>query len=301
MYKIESFLSARLFLVPEKIGVKIFFISNLSGRLSLYVMDKNGSVPIPLLPPEIAVQNPHLVGNIYKVFPDLGQILIMLDKDGNEDYKPMFIPIDGGYPQPAFTELYEDHRFFLSKAYPDENVAFFRAASHKEPLNTTLKVDFKSGEITRLYKSVYGAEFETVSSDWSKIILNEGYTVGDQALFIWEDGESKLLFGTPMDQREPGVEYPLNSIYNCQFVNNDKGLLFFTALFNDTGGLGYLDLESPNEIKPVPINGEKHAGLGEFVGLEHKIGDQYFANFNIDGEDWVYEGTFDVNGMKLNP
>jgi len=300
MYKIESFLSARLFLVPEKVGNKIFFVSNMSGRLSLYVMDKNGSVPIPLLPPEIAVQNPHLVGNLYKVFPDLSQILIMLDKDGDEDYKPMFIPVNGGYPQPAFTDLFEDHRFFLSRAFPNENVAFFRAASHEEPIYTTLKVDFKSGEITNLHKSVYGADFETISSDKSKIILNEGYTVGDQTLYLWEDGESKLLFGTPMDQREPGVEYPLNSIYNCQFVNDDKGLLFYTALFNDTGGLGYLDLESPGEIKPISVNGEIHSGSGEFVGLDHKKGHLFFANFNIDGADWVYEGSFDIIGMEFN-
>ena len=106
MYKIESFLSARLFLVPEKVGDKIYFVSNMSGHLSLYVMDKGGSVPEPLLPPEIALQNPHLVGRLYKVFPRLGKILLMLDQDGNEDYKPMFIPIDGGYPEPAFTELF---------------------------------------------------------------------------------------------------------------------------------------------------------------------------------------------------
>ena len=150
MYNIESFLSARLFLVPEKVGKKIFFVSNLSGHLSLYVMDSKGSVPVPLLPPDIAVQNPHLVGNLYKVFPDLGQILIMLDNHGDEDYKPMFIPMDGGYPQPAFSERFDDHRFFLSKAYPGENSAFFRAASHEEPMNTTLQVNFISGEILEL-------------------------------------------------------------------------------------------------------------------------------------------------------
>ena len=89
MYRIESFLSARLFLVPELIGERIYFVSNISGHLSLYVMDKGGSVPEPLLPPEIALQNPHLLeGRLFKVFPKLGKILVMIDQDGNEDYNP---------------------------------------------------------------------------------------------------------------------------------------------------------------------------------------------------------------------
>jgi len=54
--KIESLLSARLFLQPQLIDEKIYFISNLSGQLSLYAMDYGGSVPEPLLPPNIALQ-----------------------------------------------------------------------------------------------------------------------------------------------------------------------------------------------------------------------------------------------------
>ena len=56
MKRIESFLSARLFLVPQIVGDRIYFISNLNGRNSLYVMDRGGSVPEPLLPPDIAQQ-----------------------------------------------------------------------------------------------------------------------------------------------------------------------------------------------------------------------------------------------------
>ena len=52
MPRIESLLAARLFLAPQLVGDRIYFLSNLSGRLSLYVMDHGGSVPEPLLPPE---------------------------------------------------------------------------------------------------------------------------------------------------------------------------------------------------------------------------------------------------------
>ena len=57
-YSVELLLAARLFLSPQLVGNRLFFISDLSGRLSLYAMDCGGSVPEPLLPRDIALQNP---------------------------------------------------------------------------------------------------------------------------------------------------------------------------------------------------------------------------------------------------
>ncbi len=74
MNRIESLLSARLFLVPQLAQNRIFFLSNTSGWISLYAMDYGGSVPEPLLPPHIALQNPHLIGgHSFFVFPELEQ------------------------------------------------------------------------------------------------------------------------------------------------------------------------------------------------------------------------------------
>ena len=82
MFRIESLLSARLFIAPQLAGQRIFFISNLSGHLSLYAMDYGGSVPEPLLPPNIALQNPELIGgHSFYVFPNLGKILVMIDHE----------------------------------------------------------------------------------------------------------------------------------------------------------------------------------------------------------------------------
>jgi hypothetical protein len=60
-YGVESLLAARLFLSPQLVGNRLFFISDLSGRLNLYAMDHGGSVPEPLLPRDIALQNPLLM------------------------------------------------------------------------------------------------------------------------------------------------------------------------------------------------------------------------------------------------
>ena len=59
MYRIESLLSARLFLTPQLVGDRIYFLSNSSGHLSLYVMDKGGSVPEPLLPGQSPCKTPN--------------------------------------------------------------------------------------------------------------------------------------------------------------------------------------------------------------------------------------------------
>src|SRR5689334_18991385 len=99
--RIESLLAARLFLAPQLVGDHLYFISDLSGRLSLYRMAARaaGSVPEPLLPPHVALQNPHLIGGLsFYVFEKLGKILVMLDQDGDENYLPMYLPLAGGFP-----------------------------------------------------------------------------------------------------------------------------------------------------------------------------------------------------------
>src|SRR5689334_8689475 len=95
---IESLLAARLFLSPQLLGQRLFFLSNLGqgGHLSLYAMDVGGSVPEPLLPARIALQNPELMeGEVFALFPKLGKILLILDQDGDEQYQPMLIPLEG--------------------------------------------------------------------------------------------------------------------------------------------------------------------------------------------------------------
>ena len=98
--RIESLLSARLFVEPQLADDRITFVSNLSGHLSLYAMDASGGVPEPLLPPQMALQNPDLVGGeLFHVLPGLGLILVMIDADGDENYVPHVIPLEGGFPE----------------------------------------------------------------------------------------------------------------------------------------------------------------------------------------------------------
>ena len=303
MFKIESLLSARLFLYPELVEDRIYFISNLSGRMSLYAMDYGGSVPEPLLPPDIALQNPHLIGGeSFNVFPKLGKILVNLDRDGNEVYQPMLIPMQGGYPTPAFGDQFENYQVLFGNGDPDNNLVYLFAASLKEPVYITYQANLQTGKLVKLATSMYGYFPDTNTQNHNKVVLIEGYTSGDNTAHLWDAGDekTKLIFGKPLDERAEGEEVPLNSFQGSSFIRNNDGLIFNNTLLDDCGSLGFIDLQNPGEIQPVEMRGILHTGTGEFIGLKHLQENRYLASFNIDGCDWAYEGSLDEDKLVLN-
>jgi pimeloyl-ACP methyl ester carboxylesterase len=304
MTRIESLLSARQFLVPQKCGDKIYFISNLSGKLSLYAMDDRpgGSVPEPLLPPDIALQNPELMnGYAYKLFPKLGKILLMLDRDSDENYQPVIIPIGGGYPQPAFGDVFAGKRVYLMHTDVACGVVYFNADVHNSPLVEAFRADLKTGAVTKLAEDVHGCWVTAANASHTLVVMNKGYTSGDNVLELWRKrtGRREVLFGKPIEARAKGEVVPLNSIGATHFTEGDRGLLLTTSLFSDTYGLGYLNLKRPAEMKPVTITGARHSGMGELTGLDHLQGNTYSLHYNIDGCSWLYEGVFSESKLTM--
>ena len=304
MLRIESLLSARLFIAPQLAGGRLYFLSNLSGRLSLYTMEvrEGGSVPEPLLPPDIAVQNPHLMnGYAFYVFPALGKILLMLDRDGDENYQPMLVPMTGGYPEPAFGDRLAPYRVHCLKCDPHRSLVYLNAESRSESKHEAYQGNLQTGALEKIGESVWGCYVAGVNAEHNRVTLLDGYTSGDHVLYDWRRGagDRKLLYGVPLDARKEGQAVPLNAIGACFFTPNDRGLLFTTALFSDTYGLGYLDLGDAREAKPVTIAGEVHAGTGELVGLDDVEGNRYLVQYNIDGCSWLYEGEFDESTLTM--
>lgn len=302
-FRIESLLSARLFMSPQLVGDRIYFMSDLSGRLSLYAMGKGGSVPEPLLPPDIALQNPALMsGESFYVFPKLKKILVMIDRDGDENYQPCFIPIDGGIPEPLFGDQFKGQQVHCSRCDIDKNIAFFQVDPRTDPNHRTYRVDLQTQKLEDLGRSLYGNWVAGVNKDHSKFILIDGYTAGDHVLYLRERGdkERSLLFGKPIEVRDKDEVVPLNSIHSCCFT--DKGLFFVTSIFEDTYGLGYFKLDKPAEVQPVTIKGTAHKGMGELEYLQHLKDNRYLLVYNIDGCSWAYEGTFDEKKLlfKIN-
>ncbi len=301
-FKIESLLAARLFLSPQLAGDRIFFLSDLSGRMSLYAMDRGGSVPQPLLPPDVALQNPALMnGYSFYVFPDLDQIVVMIDRDGDENYQPFTLPLDGGIPEPLFGERFAGQQVNLVHGDREQNLAALLVDPRTSPLNESFLVDVETGELTSLGRSKYGNWFDGWNDDYSRITLVDGYTAGDHVVYLWEaeTGERRLLYGKPLDERAEGEVVPLNSMAGCHFVDEDRAVLCHTSLFDDRYGLGYFRLEAPDDVRPVEIVGTVHQGEGEFDYIEELENGRYLLKYNIDGVSWAYEGAFDAEALRF--
>ncbi|MCS7010908.1 MAG: prolyl oligopeptidase family serine peptidase [Anaerolineales bacterium] len=300
-YRVESFLSARLHLAPQLVGDRIFFVSNLSGKLSLYAMHYGGSVPEPLLPPDLALQNPHLVGGyLFYVFPLLDKILVMLDRDGDENYQPMLIPIDGGYPEPAFDNYFAGYRVHLLECEPEKNLAYFSAERRDRSLHETYRGDLRTGRLEKLDESEWGAYPSAPDSNHRRLFLVDGYTVGDSVLYLWENGSKTLLLGKPLEQRAEGEVVPLNGLQSINWTPSETNVLISSALFEDTYSPGLISLERPNHVEPVKVEGVQHRGVGELEGIRHLKGARYAVQFNIDGCSWLYEAVLNEEKRLLS-
>jgi pimeloyl-ACP methyl ester carboxylesterase len=300
-HRLEALLSGRLFLQPQLTSGRLYFISNLSGRLSLYVMDEAGGVPEPLLPPQLALQNPELVeGHSFHVVPELGRIVVMIDHDGDENYKPFLVPIDGGFPEPLASEVFDDHRSHLVTIDPDAGIAYFAAESREEPVIRALRCNLASAEVETLAESMYGAFPLAYSPDHSRVVLLDAYLLGDSLLYEPDGaGGRRILHGTPLEEREEGREYPLSGIRSAHVTASGGGVLVVTTVFEDAGSPGYLALDGATEIEPVQVEGVVHDGLGELEELEHLEDDCYAAIFNIDGCSWAYDARLDEPSRRL--
>ncbi len=292
-YRIESFLSSRLYFAPQLFDERIYFISNLSGRLSLYRMYYGASVPEPLLPPHLALQNPDLIGGYsFKVMPGLESIVVMLDKDGDEVYKPMVIPLEGGFPEPLFEDQFKNHRVHLSEFDQATNIAYFAAERRDKPVVEAYKADLRTRSLTYLTESEWGAAPHHPSADHSRLLVSEGYSQGDEVLWLMERGEKRLLLGKPITQRTDGEEVPPNGLGSCAWTPDGSNLLCVHALTEDTYSLGLIELANPGVIQPVITEGSIHKGAGELTALEALKGTHYLVTYNIDGCTFAYEGLY---------
>jgi dipeptidyl aminopeptidase/acylaminoacyl peptidase len=292
--RIESLLSARLFVEPQLADDRITFVSNLSGHLSLYAMDARGGVPEPLLPPQIALQNPELVGgHLFHVLSGRGEILVMIDSDGDENYVPYVVPVDGGFPEPLAEEVFAGGRSHLVDVDDDAEIAYFSVESREQATQTAVRVHLAAGAAESLWQSPYGALVAAWTPDHSRVVLLDGYTMGDVVLYEVVDGSRRMLYGTPFDERNPETEYALSGFRSAYGTASGAGVLLVTSVYDDTGSLAFLDLGRPGELEPVAVDGLAHDGVGELEGLEHLEDDRYSLTYNIDGCSWTYAGAFD--------
>ena len=303
MPQIESFLSARLFLVPQLVEDRIYFVSNLNGRNSLYVMNHGGSVPEPLLPPNIALQNPHLMDGIaFSVLPKLNQILIMIDQDGDENYQPMLIPIDGGYPEPFNDDLFANSSVLAGPPDPDTQQIIFIVQSRTESMFRSYLANLETGEVTQLSQSPYGMIPQGVNDSYDHFIFGEQFGVGDSVFYRQKLGEaeSTQFYGVPLAERTPDKPVPKPAINSMEFDEEETGFYFLSVLDDDQFSLGHMTFEQPETHRPIKVAGLVHEGQGELERLEKLANGRFLLHYNIDGCSWVYEATIDAAADQMN-
>lgn len=302
VFPLESLLSARRLLAPQLVADRVFFISDINGMFSLYAMEKGGSIPEPLLPQGLALQNPHLMsGMSYRVFPELDKILVMIDQNGDENYQPCFIPINGGIPEPIFGEKFKGQKLMLFSYDPHTPIIYFSIDDRKTPDQESMQVDLRTLKTQSLGKSIYGNYVLGFTADHQLQILADQYTANDEVLFIkkTDKKDRQLLHGVPLDQRTKGETYPLLGLSEVHFIDNNSRLIFKTTLHQDLGGIGYLDLDTPDQIHPVDIKGLKHQGIGQLGDFEHVSGNRYVLSYNVDGVTWVYEAELQSKPLQI--
>lgn len=302
-YRIESLLAAKLYVAPEAANGRVYFYSDLGGKLSLYSMPANGLAPgeqpTLLTPPDLALPNPHhLEGSVaLKPLPALGGVLIMLDHNGDENYQPSLVPFEGGAPIPIFGDHFAGQQVIC--AHVDEDT--LDALLIVDPRNAAIYNVFRVNLGTRVIRELWSTPYVGGIGGWNKQLTDmvhaDSYTMGDVVLYHYrEEAGSHVLLGTPINERVEGEPVILSGIGNIERTQ-DNAILVTTSLFEDTFSLGYLRLDGDGTILPVSITGTRHQGLGEMTGLK-RIEDSPFRNrfvvsYNIDGVSWLYEGTLD--------
>ncbi|MBA3468408.1 MAG: S9 family peptidase, partial [Herpetosiphonaceae bacterium] len=235
MAHIESLLAARLFMVPQRVGDRLYFLSDLSGRISLYAMDLGGSVPEPLLPPNIALQTPHHMGGYsFVVFPDLDKILVMIDSHGDESYQPMVIPLDGGFPEPAFGSQFSGMQVSCDRYDRKRGLVYLHVDARTQPLNIGYQASLATGALVELGRGVHGPFFGAANADHTQVLSADAYGIGDVVFYLQEVGstERRLMFGTPLEQRTPEMVMRPNGMGQSAFVDHDQCALCTTVLFD---------------------------------------------------------------------
>src|SRR5262249_61173639 len=92
-------------------------------------------------------------------------ILVMIDRDGDENYQPMFVPIEGGFPTPAFGGRLDGFRVHLSHVDHARGIVTMSAESRTESLNHGFVGHVASGDLEALGRGPYGFEISALSKN----------------------------------------------------------------------------------------------------------------------------------------
>ena len=218
----------------------------------------------------------------------------MLDHDGDENYEPFLIPIDGGFPSRSRPRRSRTHARTSSTSTSMRGSRTSRSSRATEPMVYARRCDFATGAVETLGQSPYGAFPVAYSSDHSRVVLGDQYLPGDVLLYEPDaNGGRAILYGTPLDEREPGREYPAAGLrLGAHHAERARDPTHVGDL-DDTGSPGYLDFSRPARGRARRLRRHRARRRRRARGAAAPRGDRYAAIFNIDGCSWAYDVRFD--------
>ncbi len=103
----------------------------------------------------------------------------MLDRDGDEHYQPMLIPLEGGIPEPAFGSAFDGYRVRCLESDPERNLAYLNAESRTEQMYVSFQANLETGELLKLGQHSWGSYVDGVNADHTRVIMKDSYSEGD--------------------------------------------------------------------------------------------------------------------------
>lgn len=281
---LSSLLSARYMGAPQLTGMRIYFIARFSGIHMLYSMEYGGSVPEPLLPDAYPLGNPDMAeSRLFHVIPEQSRILVLLDREGDEDHRPYWIPLQGGIPQPAITSEQPYERYSFLAATKNGGKLFFAAEHTEDGKIHLLMLEPESGMVESLFNGENELEIGDLALHEDEILLIEQISESESA--IWQ---VKTTADSPTERScvrifpSPGDENRSASVRNAVYEENGDAVLAITSRHDDRYGFTRIDLSLANATPVADIQGWAERGGGELTNLVKVRESEYLVVGNRD-------------------
>lgn len=198
-YNIDSFSAS-----PD--GEKLFFSTNLNGKVNIWAMDTNDRFPYLF-----AEKNEST--NFVKYDPDGRFVLAGYDNDGDENYQIYAIAPDGGMPQPLITGE-ADEKYFFAKLSKDGSKIYYNTSKGNENYLNSCVYNLDTGEHEIILEGEESATFISDVSPDEKSVAYIKFLANTYALgMVQKDGE--IHYVTPEKET-------VHTVFNLEFVNNDE-------------------------------------------------------------------------------
>lgn len=203
---------------------KLFFTSNMSGKMNIWAMDLPGTFPY------LFSQYDESCGGI-QTDPQGRHVYAQFDKDGDENYHIYTLPYAGGIPKPFITGKSED-KFFLSETSEDGNRVYYNTSEGNPSFLNTYVHDLETGKKTLLHEGEEAATtLSAVSPEEKTFVYTSAFANTYVISFVDIDGEKVDLTPNREEVHISGGAVYANEDH-IYFITNYDSEYAYVALFD---------------------------------------------------------------------